>query len=163
MLSKKFIIGFLFGGVLGLIPGFMLGVYFLPILTAEEGASVAVVEQAMQGATRMGTFRRDLLGSDFAHWGEGVIIQSNNQGTTYFTLKGKLAPGPDYKLYLTPRFVETEAEFLAIKSQSVRVANIMAYENFRVAIPSHVNADDYPALIVWCERFREFITAAELN
>jgi len=33
--------------------------------------------------------------------------------------EGKLAPGPDYKLYLTKEFVEHEDEFLPIKDASL--------------------------------------------
>lgn len=162
-MTKTFIIGFLIGGVLGLVPGFGLGVYFLPILVAEDGATTTTIEQAMSNAVRRGTFRRDLEGSDRFHWGTGEIVQTRENGITYFTLKGEVAPGPDYKLYLTPRYVETEADFLEIKSQSMRVADIKAYQNFRIAIPNTIDANQYPALIVWCERFSEFITATTLK
>lgn len=162
-MNRKFIIGFVIGGLLGIIPGFALGVYLLPIWVASEGATEIERAEAVRQSVRKGEFRRDLKGSDFGHWGEGTIIQSMEGGQTYFTLKGEVSPGPDYKLYLAPRFVETEAEFEAIKDDSVRVADITAFENFRVAVPMKVNVDAYPVVVVWCERFREFITAARLH
>lgn len=47
----------------------------------------------------------DLRGSDFLHRGEGKISVT----PTRIVHEGALAPGPDYKLYLTQVFVEHEA------------------------------------------------------
>ena len=160
---NRFFLGLVLGVVVGLVPGFMLGVYFLPILTAEAGAERAVVEQAMAQALRRGVFRRDLDGSDWAHWGEGDIVLSVEQGRQFFTLNGEVAPGPDYKLYLTPELAVTKEEFLAIKDRSARVASIKAYRNFRVEVPASINPSAYAAVLIWCESFSEFITAAELR
>ena len=49
---------------------------------------------------------------------------------SHIRLDGEIAPGPDYRLYLTPSFVETEEAFLAIKDKSVMVSPIKAYKNF---------------------------------
>ena len=38
MSRKSFLVGLIVEGLLGLIPGFGLGVYFLPIIVAEKGA-----------------------------------------------------------------------------------------------------------------------------
>jgi len=158
---------FLFGGanlIAGLIIGFGLGVYTLPILIAEDGLSeteLAQITQAAEasGGLRSGTFTRDLEGSDAFHWGEGKIYADE----TRIWLDGKVSPGPDYRLYLIPEFVETEAAFYEIKDQSAEVGLVNAFENFSLDLPKSVNPDDYKAVIVWCERFGEFITAAELN
>jgi hypothetical protein len=103
-----------------------------------------------------GTFRRDLEGSDLLHWGEGSI----SVGTTAITLEGKLAPGPDYKLYLSPKFVETEADFQRLKPRMTRVGDVRTFDNFVVPIPASVDVSDYTTAIVWCESFEQFITAA---
>ena len=44
----------------GLIIGFGLGVYFLPILTAEEGLDEAALASLQTSIEHSGTFRRDL-------------------------------------------------------------------------------------------------------
>ena len=49
---------------------------------------------------------------------------------THIWLDGEIAPGPDYRLYLTPSFVETEEGFLAIKAESWRIGAVKAFENF---------------------------------
>ena len=82
-------------------------------------------------------------------------------GREAITLAGKLAPGPDYKLYLSPEFVETEAEFLRLKSRMVRVGEVKTFENFVVPVPAGIDPAGYRAVVVWCERFGQFITAAK--
>jgi hypothetical protein len=74
---------------------------------------------------------------------------------------GKLAPGPDYKLYLSPAFVETEVEFNQLKKSMVRVGDVKTFENFVVAVPAGIELEKYSAVIVWCETFGQFITAAK--
>lgn len=55
------------------------------------------------------------------------------------TLAGDLAPGPDYKLYLSPQFVETEADFVRLKPQMVRVGDVKTFRNFVVPVPDSVD------------------------
>ena len=82
----------------GLVIGFALGVYFLPILTEEKGLDTVVLAQFEASAERSGTFTRDLPGSDALHWGEGTVRASD----TCIWLEGEISPGTDYRLYLTP-------------------------------------------------------------
>lgn len=145
--------------IAGLLVGFALGVYFLLILTAEKGLDQSALAQLEASAERSGTFTRDLPGSDAFHWGEGVVRISDSR----VWLDGRIAPGPDYKLYLTPSLERDEAEFLAIKDQSVRIGDVGAFTNFSLDVPPGVRVGDYPALLIWCEAFGEFITAAELS
>ncbi|MGI9439020.1 MAG: DM13 domain-containing protein [Parvibaculales bacterium] len=161
-INKSMLIGFVLGGLAALPVGFGLGTYYLPILVASEGASDAVVAAAKSGAMIKAEFRRDLKGSDGFHWGEGTLHLTREAGQYYFTLDGSVSPGPDYKLYLTPEYVEDEAEFLALKARSVRVADITGFDNFRVDVPMNIDPTQYPAVIIWCERFGEFITAGHL-
>jgi hypothetical protein len=97
--------------------------------------------------------------SDAFHWGEGVVHVSRQR----VWLDGRIAPGPDYRLYLTPEFVEDEAGFLGIKARSVDIGPVKAFTNFDLAVPPGVNVGDFPALLIWCEAFAEFITAARLS
>lgn len=145
----------LFSHLLALAIGVGLGIYLLPILTAPEGPSDAEV-QAVAGTYR-GEFRRDLQDSDPLHWGEGTV----SVGRDRIALLGALAPGPDYKLYLSPEFVETEAHFERLKPAMVRVGDVKTFENFVVAVPPSVDIERYTTVIVWCETFSQFISAAK--
>jgi hypothetical protein len=73
---------------------------------------------------------------------------------------GSLAPGPDYKLYLTTELVLTEQEFLAVKADAVRVGDVRTFDNFILAVPQEIDLENYKAVVIWCESFGEFITAA---
>lgn len=137
--------------------GFALGVYFLPILTAPKGPDRAVLEAEAQGATYTAEFTRDLKGSDFLHWGEGTVSVSPKQ----IVHMGKLAPGPDYKLYLVPEFVEDEASFEAVKARSVQVGDVKTFDGLILEVPEGVDIEAYDTVLIWCEAFGEFITAAK--
>ena len=146
----------LFTHGVALAAGFALGIYLLPILIAPEGPSNADVIRSAQQAQFSGQFRKDLTGSDFLHWGEGNISISSTQ----VVFMGSLAPGPDYKLYLTPQPVQNEAEFNAVKAQSVRVGDVKTFDKFILDMPPNVNPAEYRGVVVWCETFGEFITSA---
>lgn len=136
--------------------GFALGIYLLPILTAPPAPSASEVTALSQGASFTGQFRRDLKDSDALHWGEGTV----SVGPKAITLMGRLAPGPDYRLYLSPEFVETEADFERLKSTMQHVGEVKTFENFVVALPEGVDLARYTTVIVWCESFGQFISAA---
>jgi hypothetical protein len=43
----------------------------------------------------------------------------------------------------------------------VRVGDVKTFEDFIVAVPDNVDPASSPAVIVWCESFSQFITAAQ--
>lgn len=90
------------------------------------------------------TIRDDLRGSDLLHWGKGSFGVSQ----THITQKGALAPGPDYRLYLVPKFVQDEAEFNAAKSTSIEVTRVRRFNGFSAAIPAGVDASQFNAIVV---------------
>lgn len=143
------------GAVLGI--GFALGVYFLPILTAPKSANLSQIEQVVANPVYKAEFKKGQRGNDFFHWGEGQLVITNNE----IALKGKVAPGPDYKIYLTKKFVEHEDEFLPIKQNALYVADLKVFENFIVPLDKKINFEDYNTIIIWCEAFKEFITSAK--
>ena len=137
--------------------GFGVGVYLLPILSAPASPTAAQVEAASQDRLFSGRFRRDLKGSDLFHWGEGRITFTRST----VTFEGRLAPGPAYKLYLVPGFVETDADFQRVKAQSFAVGDIRTFESFILPLPPDAPVEKYDTAVVWCESFSRFITAAK--
>ena len=136
--------------------GIALGIYLLPILIAPPAPTQAEVGAQVGATAFTGQFRRDLQDSDALHWGEGTV----SVGTHSIGLAGRLAPGPDYKLYLSPEFVETEADFLRLKPRMVRVGDVKTFDNFLVPLPAGIDPARFTTVIVWCETFGQFITAA---
>ncbi len=140
----------------GLI-GFAAGIYVLPILTAPPAPTTEEVRAAAQETLYSAEFQRDLKDSDAVHWGDGIVSITHDS----ISLEGAVSPGPDYKLYLSPTFVETEEDFTRLKDTMVRVGDVKTFENFIVSVPSSIDPGSFNSVIVWCERFGQFITAAK--
>ena len=153
------IITFLTTHAVAVAIGFALGIYFLPILTAPTSPDAAMLEEKAQSALFTADLTRDLKGSDFLHWGEGTISVSASE----IVHEGKLAPGPDYMVYLTNEFVEDEAEFEAIKASAQLIGPVKTFGGFLLSVPESVDVSKYSTIVVWCESFGEFITAAKYN
>ncbi len=143
--------------VASVVLGIGLGVYFLPIaIAAHSPAPAAQIALHAREAPFHGAFIRDLKGSDSLHWGMGSVIISERA----VSLKGELSPGPDYKLYLSPDFVETTADFERAKSRMVRVGDVRTFQGFFVPVSGDVDPRSYNTVVVWCETFHQFITSA---
>ena len=139
------------------ILGFVIGIYALPIIIAPPSPSETEIEAMSIKAVYTAEFSRDRKGSDTLHWGEGKV----SIGERYITLMGELAPGPDYKLYLSPEFVETEADFERLKSSMALVGDVKTFENFAVTVAPSIDLLQFNTVVVWCETFGEFITSAK--
>lgn len=137
--------------------GFALGIYMLPILIAPDSPSVEMLSEKAENALFVAEFTRELDGSDFLHWGEGKVSVT----ATEIIHEGSLAPGPDYKLYLVPEFVEDEAGFNAIKANAIQIGEVKTFKGFLLDVPPGANINNYNTVLVWCETFGEFITAAK--
>ncbi|ESP94713.1 DM13 domain-containing protein [Pseudoalteromonas luteoviolacea] len=135
--------------------GFALGVYSLPIMMAPPSPTQTALSEVANQAKFTAVFSKDLKGSDFLHFGEGdVFIGEHTIG-----FEGRLAPGPDYRLYLSPTFVENEAEFEQHKNTMQFVSAVTSFNGFIVDVPKDVDVSKFKTVVVWCETFGEFITA----
>ena len=139
------------------IMGFVIGIYLLPILIAPESPTLEMVNQRSEKASYSAVFNRDLTDSDAFHWGEGKVFI----GQDSISFIGELAPGPDYRVYLAKEFVQTEEKFNQLKPSMEMVGHVNTFENFIVSIPEGIDPNNYNTVIVWCERFGEFITSAK--
>ena len=136
--------------------GFAAGIYTLPILTAAKPPNPAAYQAIETETLYTGRLARDLKGSDLLHWGEGEVRLSRSR----IGHIGHLAPGPDYKLYLAPHFVDTKEAFLLIKDRSIRVGDVKTFDGFIVDVPVGIDVRDYNTVVIWCEAFDQFISAA---
>ncbi|MNN80488.1 hypothetical protein D3C81_1972250 [compost metagenome] len=72
-----------------LATGFAAGIYVLPILTEQAGASIGQVQAVSRQAAFSGAFRKDLAGSDAFHWASGRLHVSARA----IAFEGSVAPG----------------------------------------------------------------------
>lgn len=147
----------LFTHVLMLLVGFAAGIYLLPILTQPPAPAEQQIGAVASKALYTGHFRRDLKDSDALHYGNGTFYVSDKA----ISFDGMIAPGPDYRLYLSPLFVETKADFIANKDKMVQVGEVKTFNDFLVELPNDINPADFNSVIVWCESFSMFITAGQ--
>ncbi|WP_211444333.1 DM13 domain-containing protein [Collimonas humicola] len=156
----KKILAYLASHLLALAIGFGAGVYFLPILTAGDGPSAAELAQAAGKARYTAVFKKDLPGSDFLHWAQGTVAVSEDT----IAFEGKIAPGPDYKVYLTSGYVGTKEEFLKIKERALRVGEVKTFERFIIDMSQQpVDLSRYNTVVIWCETYSQFISAAQFR
>ncbi|MFA0569334.1 DM13 domain-containing protein [Vibrio gallaecicus] len=139
--------------------GFGLGVYALPILIEPDSPSSDSVQSISQHAIYTGEFSKDRQDSDFLHWGEGVVSISDNA----IVFEGELAPGPDYRLYLSPVFIETEQAFNDSKQEMLQVGEVKTFDRFMVGLPEDLDLNAYNTVVIWCETFGQFITSAKIK
>ncbi len=135
--------------------GFALGIYTLPILTAPEAPKTDILSKALQQSNYIGSFSSDRIDSDFLHYGQGQF----SVGPDNISFIGTLTPGPHFKVYLSPTFVETKADFLAHKPDMVKVGDVDTFNNFRVALPPNIEPSEFNTVIIWCESFEQYITS----
>lgn len=136
--------------------GFGAGIYMLPVLTAENNASAEQIKAVKQSARYTGQFVKNQKGSDYLHWAEGTLYISDDD----LAFEGKVAPGPDYKIYLTKTQAHDNDSFNEIKEDSLYIGDLKNFGNFIKKIPDGVVIDNYTTVQIWCERFEQFIGSA---
>ena len=155
-MSKFIMLKLMATHTLTLLIGVAAGIYMLPLLTAGDGPDKNILDQVMENRHYSGTFSRDREDSDLLHWGEGELSIGPNR----IAFSGRLAPGPDYRLYLSPVFIETEHAFIEQKESMREIGAINTFDGFLIDIPTGVDPATYTTAIVWCETFDQFITSA---
>lgn len=156
-MTLKILVTLIVSHLLVAVLGGAIGIYALPIIIAPTAPTESEITAISAQSHYYAEFKKDLKGSDSFHWGEGKV----SIGPEFITLMGNLAPGPDYKLYVSPEFVETEIDFNRLKSSMVRVGEVNTFNNFAVKVSESIDLSHYNTVIIWCETFGEFITSAK--
>ena len=155
--KRKFKFIQVFTHTISLSIGCMIGIYLLPIMIAPEKPSINEFQKVINSAQFDAVFVKDLKESDILHWAKGQISLSK----TEIAFRGKISPGPDYKLYLTKKFVQTKKDFLKIKNQSVEIGEIKSFNGFIISTKEEIDITAYNSVVIWCEAFSRFISAAK--
>ncbi|MFD0915508.1 DM13 domain-containing protein [Pseudahrensia aquimaris] len=137
--------------------GFALGIYFLPILTAPPSPDASTLEQAAKDAVFEVALAEGLRGNDTLHRGEGKVSITRTQ----IVHTGRLAPGPDYMVYLVPQFVEHKDEFAPLREKSRVIGSVKSFNGFTLDLPGDVDPAQFTTVLIWCEAFGEFIAAGK--
>ena len=160
---KRWLAGLMIGLIAGGVIGFGAGIYSLPILIEwwsknEELTTVPTFAET----DPTGAFDRNSPGSDALHWGEGKIRLSD--GKLVFEDDVTLAPGPDYRIYMTTKFVDNRDDFKRIKPQAIEISKLRVFSGpLEFDLPPEFNATEFDNVIVWCEAFSMYIASARLD
>ena len=164
---KKALIGFLTGGMLGVVAGaggMLLAFPFLfpPAEVNETVAAIAGREVAALVETR---FREGVAGQDAAHWGRGgVRTYRGVDGNVLIELQPdfEVGPGPNFWVYLNTRAgVDDEAGFQADEGRR-RIAKLKSFRGSQVYSAEAGIFADAGAVTIWCESFGQYIASADL-
>ncbi|KVQ03687.1 hypothetical protein WJ95_23910 [Burkholderia ubonensis] len=60
-----------------------------------------------------------------------------------------------------PNFVDTKEKFLAGKLHAVRIGDLNTFGNFVTPLPRDIGIDQFTTVVIWRERFSQFISAAQ--
>jgi hypothetical protein len=158
---KRWLVGFLLGGILGTGLGFAGGIFFFPYLFPPPTAVEALTETDKNSPViARGTFIH-ADPSDPVHWGKGSV--SLRRDSVFLEENFEVGPGPKYHVYLVPK-----AEFRRagdLKEQMfVDLGRLRSFKGSqRYAIPSDIDISKYASLIIWCEAFSVLISPADLK
>jgi hypothetical protein len=151
---------FLIGGVLGTAFGVALGFFFFPYVFPPPPAAETITEEERSALVATGTFIH-ADPSDPIHYGQGKV--SVYDKAVFLEPDFKVGPGPAYHVYLVPK-ASIRASGDVIDTMYVDLGALRAFEGSqRYPIPAGVDLDDYPSVVIWCERFSVLISPADLT
>ena len=138
---------------------FLLGIYSLPIFMAPASPTSGALALSIKNTRYVATIADNLTDSDWLHWGKGTF----SIGDDFIVFQGSIAPGPDYRLYLSPTFIQTESEFLKLKASLIEVGKVKSFNNYIVPLSREIDIEQYNSVVIWCEAFNQFITAVQFK
>ncbi|WP_438957223.1 DM13 domain-containing protein [Cognatiyoonia sp.] len=59
--------------------------------------------------------------------------------------------------------MEDEARFETIKEAPLNLGKVYIFNWFILDLPARIDFENYSTIVIWCERFGEFITAAQYS
>lgn len=160
---RSYVVTFLFGALLGVAGGAVLGVFAYPhvfltdIVAKEKVDKPANVERKVLAR---GAFTHPNP-SDPIHYGKGRVTVY--EGLLYLEPDFEVGPGPKYHVYLVP-----EAEVLpstnVAKTMFVDLGRLRAFKGSQnYEVPAGVDVAKYASVVVWCEQFGVLISPAKLT
>ncbi|MDE0692425.1 MAG: DM13 domain-containing protein [Gammaproteobacteria bacterium] len=161
------VVGFLLGGVLGVVVGAGGMLLAFPFLFPPPEVNETVAAMAGRDVAPLveSRFREGVAGQDAAHWGRGGVgAYRSDDGNVLVELQAdfEVGPGPNFWLYLNSvGGIDDEGDFEA-DDERKRIAKLKSFAGSQVYA---VNAGDFEnarAVTVWCESFDQYIASADL-
>jgi hypothetical protein len=157
----KYILVFVFGGVLGIAAGFALGIFVYPyIFLADIVATEKVESPGARMVVAKGTFIH-ANPSDPIHYGKGDVTVY--QDLLHLESNFEVGPGPKFHVYLVPDKNITPSTNVA-KLMYVDLGRLKAFKGSQnYPIPAGVDLARYETVVIWCEQFGVLVSPAPLK
>lgn len=155
----KWLVAFLFGGVLGTGFGVALGFFLFPYVFPPPEVSETLNASEKTKIVATGTFIH-ANPSDPIHYGSGSV--KVYEKTVFLEDDFEVGPGPKFHVYLVPKEkVRTEADVTG--SMFVDLGRLKSFKGSqKYAIPDGIDLKKYPSVVIWCEQFGVLISPADL-
>lgn len=124
-----------------------------------KNSTTEEIQTVKDNARYNGVFDKNQKGSNAVHWAEGKLYVNDKE----IAFEGSVAPGPDYKIYLTKTQANDRESFMKIKEDSLYIGDLKNFGNFKKSLPNGVNIDEYTTVQIWCEKFEQFISSASFK
>ncbi len=155
---------FLFGGILGCLFGFALGIFIYPFWFLNEAAT----EQLVQNSARVELAKGEFIHanpSDPVHYGKGHVTlydEGDGRKTLHLAEDFKVGPGPAFHVYLVDNTkVRTKADFN--DAAKIDLGKIRAFKGSQVfPVPASADMSTFKSVVVWCREFGVLISPATL-
>ena len=158
---SKTLASFMVGGVLGILAGIALGIFFYPyIFLADIVASEEVDARAAGAVLASGTFIH-ANPSDPIHYGKGKV--SVYRDFVHLGADFEVGPGPKFHVYLVPLKTVTPGTEVD-ETMYVDLGRLKAFKGSQTyPIPAGVDLSRYGSVVIWCEQFGVLISPAMLT
>ncbi|HKA81864.1 MAG TPA: DM13 domain-containing protein [Xanthobacteraceae bacterium] len=151
---------FLLGGVFGTGFGVALGFFFFPFVFPPPAATEQLTERDRSPLVASGTFIH-ANPSDPVHWGRGKV--SVYERAVFLEPDFEVGPGPAFHVLLVPKANIRRSTDVA-DLMYVDLGGLRAFKGSqRYPVPGGVNLQDFPSVVIWCERFSVLISPADLS
>jgi hypothetical protein len=151
-----FLMGVVFGIVVGVAAGFFVDPFIFPPPEAME--ELAAEEKTTLIAT--GTFIH-ANPSDPIHWGRGKVSVYEN--VLLLESDFEVGPGPAFHVYLVPAAGIRQSGDVK-GTMFVDLGGLRAFKGSqKYRIPAGVNLKDFPSVVIWCAEFSVLISPADLQ
>ena len=165
---KRFVVGFLVGGLLGVGGGAGVMLIAFPFLFPPPEVNETVSAMSAESANAVvgeSVFREGVAGQDPAHWGKGgVKFYRAEDGGVLMELQAdfEVGPGPNFWIYLnSENGVDDEAAFQADAGR-VKVAKLKSFSGSQVYALDAERFAKAKAVTIWCESFNQYIASADV-
>ena len=165
---KRFVVGFLVGGLLGVGGGAGVMLIAFPFLFPPPEVNETVSAMSAESANAVvgeSVFREGVAGQDPAHWGKGgVKFYRAEDGGVLMELQAdfEVGPGPNFWIYLnSENGVDDEAAFQADAGR-VKVAKLKSFSGSQVYALDAERFAKAKSVTIWCESFNQYIASADV-